>query len=315
MLPTIASHWNFNLPSCQLVGNRIRRSKKLEHRSFVTRPMKLVVPDDNASHIATHLKAICAGHLSRIGNEHARGAVGVFQVSRNLVLNGDVMVFSETTKPPYPGRHSEQPCHQIELVGALVQKHAAALAVPRRPPLAAGIVGLRPKPRGADPVDSGQLAKLSLDQKLSELAVCGPRSLVEHGRKDLLPVAVGGEKSLAIGLVNRDRFLDKHVQPCLKRRNPLRGVLIVWSADQYSVRRVGLEKFVEILKLPDARCGVEYPSSLLIGVADRGKLAAADFPRKNELRISGPHGTGTDNSQTHVLHEGILLKSTNKEST
>ena len=70
-------------------------------------------------------------------------------------------------KPRTLRRHAGQPLQQVEVVRALVEQHAAALALPGGAPAAGGVVGLGAEPVGDDPVDAADLAQLAVVDQLA----------------------------------------------------------------------------------------------------------------------------------------------------
>ena len=99
-------------------------------------------------------------------------------------------------------RHSEQPLHDIQIVKALVQEDAAALAFPGRPPTAAGVVGLGSKPIGHDPAHPDNLPNLTALDQLLDFEVTRLGAKLEHTREHGLGILfVRGDQPLGISFM------------------------------------------------------------------------------------------------------------------
>lgn len=71
------------------------------------------------------------------------------------------MIFAETAVSADAFREAEHPLEEIEVVRALVEQHAAALAGPSRAPAAGAVVGLGAEPICDDPIHAADFAELA----------------------------------------------------------------------------------------------------------------------------------------------------------
>ena len=76
--------------------------------------------------------------------------------------------------------HTAYPLPQIELVGALIEQDAAALARPCCTPVARIIICLRTVPVGYYPVGTAYIAVLTALYKLTHFAINAVCTLIEH---------------------------------------------------------------------------------------------------------------------------------------
>src|SRR5690606_29941413 len=112
--------------------------------------------------VADDFKTVRPRRLRRVGDEHARCAVLILGVGGDVILHLDVAMLAEMAeRPDSPRHHAGDPRPQIQLMGALVDQHAAAFPGPCRPPAAGIVITLRAVPACDDPVGAAQLADFS----------------------------------------------------------------------------------------------------------------------------------------------------------
>src|SRR5690606_37205589 len=117
--------------------------------------------DDDLALVAQDLEAVGADDVVGGGDEGAGDAVAVVGEDRRLVLDGDVAAEAEAELRRHGRRHPADPLPQVELVGRLVDQHAAALAAPGRAPGALLVVDLRPVPGGDQPAGAADRPDLA----------------------------------------------------------------------------------------------------------------------------------------------------------
>src|SRR5690606_1385582 len=140
----------------------------------------LVVLIDDAAALGGDLQAVGAGGFAGGGDEDAGGAVLEGHGGGDVVLDLDVVVFAELTVGAQRHGQAEHPLEKVEVVRALVEQHAAALAAPGRAPAAGGVVGLGAEPICDDPVDATDFAELAALDEVADLDVVVVGALVEH---------------------------------------------------------------------------------------------------------------------------------------
>ena len=118
---------------------------------------------------AADLHPVGAGILPGGCDEHRAGAALVLRVDGGVVLHLNPMVMPLPAERPQPHRHPHDPLPDVQVVGALVQQHAASLPVPGGPPVAGIIVGLRPIPVVDDPDEALDLPQRPLLYQVMEL--------------------------------------------------------------------------------------------------------------------------------------------------
>ena len=135
-------------------------------------------------------------------------------------------MFADANMALHPGRHADDPLQCVELVEALVEQHAAALALPCGAPVAALIIRLGPEPVGHDPNHANQVAQFAALYQFANLLVARLDAHLEHaGERQLRPCFGGGDEALGVGLVRGDRFFHHHMQAGLERGDAECGML------------------------------------------------------------------------------------------
>ena len=143
----------------------------------------------------------------------------------DLVLDGDVAAEAVGDLGEDRLRHAADPLPQVELVGCLVDQHAAALPAPGGPPGGLVVVALRPPPGGDDPAGVADRADLAVVDDLLDPLVQRVVALVEHDREGQL--RVGRRVRVELGDlpgVDPGRLLDQGVDAApAARRCPSPG--------------------------------------------------------------------------------------------
>ena len=216
-------------------------AREFAHGRLVPRVSDLVVFVNELAALGGDLEAVGAGGFAGGGDEHAGGAVGEFEVSRDVVLDFNAVIFAETAVGADAFRETEHPLEEIEVVRALVEQHAAALAGPSRAPAAGAVVGLGAEPICDDPIHAADFAELAGADEVADFLVIEVGALVEHRREDLFFVLVRGVEAQGVGLVDGDGFLDHHVEAGLKCEDAERGMLVMRGRDDQRVDEAGFD--------------------------------------------------------------------------
>src|SRR5204863_7122287 len=137
-----------------------------EHVVLVAREGELAVFHDQPAHRADDFEAIRAGRFTGGTEENTRRAVRPLQVSRHAVLDFDLVKAPQLAEAAHAFGHADEPLHRVEIVQALVEQHAAAFALPRRPPAAARVIRLGAIPVTVDPVHAHNFAEVALSNQL-----------------------------------------------------------------------------------------------------------------------------------------------------
>ena len=150
-------------------------------------------------------------------------------------------------KPRTRAGMPQQPLHGVQVVQALVEQHAAALALPGGAPAAAGVVGLGAEPVGDDPAHAHDLAQFAALDELLDLQVARLGAQLEHAGENLLGILlVRGDQPLGVGFVRGDGLLHHHVQALLQRGDAQRGVLVMRRGDDHRVHQAGADQLLAV---------------------------------------------------------------------
>ena len=189
---------------------------------------------------------------------------------------------------------------QVDLVRALVEERAAALALPCGAPSAAGVVSFGAEPVGDDPIDAHDFAKFAIVDKLLNFLITRFGAELEHGAENFaLGFLVGRHEAFAIGFVHRDRFLDHDVKAMLEAHDTERGVGIMRGADQDGVAGAGLDEFLARFEGFDVFVFVRFGRC---GGGDGSEFAARDFPLGEVVRVVTAHISHPDDTDSDGFH-------------
>ena len=243
---------------------------------------------------AGDLQAVGAGGVAGGGDEHAGRAVGELQEGGHVILDLHVMPLALVGKGMHLGRQAAQPLQQIQLVGALVEQHAATLALPGGTPCTGVIVVLGAVPVGDDPVHALDLADLAAVDHFLHLAVDAVGALIEHHRKHAVRMLVrSGHHVAHLQGVHAGRLLAQHVQTSLEGLRRQGRMLIMGRCDQHRVTRAGLNQLAALGK--DLRAG-----HVLLGPGTAGG-AAIRHGSHNDIGASALLDAG-GMAGAHVAH-------------
>ena len=195
------------------------------------------------------LQAVGARGVGGGGDENAGRPALKLQIGGHVVLHLDVVPLALVAEGADPDGQAAEPLEQVQLMGALVQQDAAALAGPGGPPSAGVIVALGAVPVRDQPGDALEGPELAAVDHFLELAVNAVGPLVEHHREGQFRMAVG----LLVHLpdlegVDAGRLFDQDVQAVPHGVDGQRGVLIVGHADHDGFADPGGDQFLALLK-------------------------------------------------------------------
>ncbi len=283
-------------------GERLRGNPaELGHRHHVAGGENLIVLEDDATTLGCNLEAVGARRLAGRRDEHGRRAVSEFEVGGDVVFNFDVVIPAEVAEGPDALGQAEHPLQKVEIVRTLVEQHAAAFAGPGGAPGARSVIGLRAEPVGNDPIDATDLAELTTLDQLADLLVVGVGALIEHRRKDLLPVLMRGQEPFAVSFVDRDGFFHQHVQTGLERGDADRDVVKVWCRDEDRVDDPSGDHRVSRGEPWDVR---ELVKSGGVDVANGGQLEARDLAGADVAGVRCTHVAETDDTKADFIFGG-----------
>ena len=238
------------------------------------------------------------------GNKHAAGAVFVFHVRGDIILYLDVVPLSETHMALDSLGHTHNPLPQIQLVGALVQKNAAAFAGPGSAPVAGIVIALRTIPGGNNPDCPADLTIFPGVNQFTHLAVYMIGALVKHHAKDNFRMLFGFFVHLAdLFGIDACRLLAHHMKAPLHAFNGIFGMIIMRHADVAGIDQAGVQHFDRIIKIGDVPGEVFLRPCNTVGV-DVGysnELNIGALSRKYIAGMAGTHVSDPDDAKSYFL--------------
>ena len=123
--------------------------------------------DGNLPSFRRDFEPIATRSFACRSDKHGATAVLVFHKRSHVIFDLDIMKPADVTEGVDPAGHAEKPLKQVQLVGTLVHKHAAAFARPSRPPTSGCVIGIRAEPGGDNPNDSMNRTQLSLPYEVA----------------------------------------------------------------------------------------------------------------------------------------------------
>ncbi len=278
------------------------------------------VGDDGAA-VANDLEAVGAGGVAGGGDEGAGRAVLVLDVGGHIVLDLDVVPLTKVHLDVDQLGHTADPLPEVEVVGALVEQDAAALARPGGAPGARVVVGLGAVPVGDDPARALEGAQLAGIHDLLDLAVDVVGALVEHHTELELGMAVGLGHHLAhLKGVDAGGLLAHDMESGLHGLDGVAGVVVVGDGDDDGVDEPrgdhlvgGVEKGghfdVEVGVLGPALFDVALrplqAGGVMVGDGgdyDLGAGAAGDV-----IEVAGAHVAHAEDAETYFVHGFVFL--------
>src|ERR1043166_5653929 len=108
--------WNFDVPHFGFHESLLRRFAELDHVRLVPREREFVAFEYDFAAGADDFETVGAWGFAGRGDESASRAVRIFQISRDIVLDFDVVEAAKLAKAADTRRHSKQPLHRIQIV-------------------------------------------------------------------------------------------------------------------------------------------------------------------------------------------------------
>ena len=160
----------------------------------------------------------------------------------DIVFDFDVVVFAKFGDGVDARRLADEPAEQVEVVRALVEQDAAALAFPCRAPAAGVVVGLGAVPVGDSPTHAEQVADRAVGAQAFDVLPLGESALLEHAGKDEIGVLLARGFVVVDGLLrfeccHSQGLFNKHMQPALKRELGKLRVSGVRRGDEHGIDR------------------------------------------------------------------------------
>ena len=144
----------------------------------------------------------------------------------------------------YLAGHTANPLPQVKVVGALVQKNAAAFTVPSGTPCTGIVVVLTAIPIGNNPVGTFDLTQSAAFYQFFHFAIHGSGALVKHNTEFFVAFC-GNFVHFTNGFgVNPCGFFTHHMITGLQAFNNQPGMVVVRGGNQNSVANVSGKQFV-----------------------------------------------------------------------
>jgi len=116
----------------------------------------------------------------------------------------------------------------------------------------------------------------------------------------------GGDQSFAIGLVDRDRLFDQHMQALLEGGDSDGGVVIMRRGDQDGVHASGFDQCRGVMKGEAAQLLGKAVCLLGMVVADRAQFHVANLAGIPGMACA--HAADPDDSQSDCIHYDLFLQ-------
>src|ERR1039457_7683152 len=120
--------WNLNVPYFGLGEAELGVAAELDHVGLISGEGESVPFEHDLAARAHDFKSVGARSLAGRRDERAGRAIGIFEVGGDVVLDLDAMEAAKLAEAAHASRHPKQQLHGVEIVQALVEEHAAALA-------------------------------------------------------------------------------------------------------------------------------------------------------------------------------------------
>ena len=194
-----------------------------------------VILADYLRAVERYFKSVRAGRVAGCRDEHAGRAVFIFGIYSHVVLDFDIVPLAYGALRLNGFGHTGYPLPQIELMRALVEQHAAALAAPGRAPSAGIIICLRAIPVGDEPVEAVQPAVFAALHDFAQLDIHGIRPLIEHQREHFVALRCDFVHFANLLCINARGLFAEHMDAVSQTVFDYRRVRIVRRCDYNSV--------------------------------------------------------------------------------
>lgn len=257
------------------------------------------VGDGEAALLAGDFELVHAGGLTGGGDKGGGGTVVVLQHCGDIVFDFDLMEAAELAEAADLLWHAEHPLEEIKVMRALVHEHAAALALPGAAPAASGVVVVGSEPVGNFPVHATHGAELATVDEVFDFLEAGIRAHVEHGGEDFRFICVRGDESLAVGLVDGNRFFDEHVKPSTQGLDPDGGVAEMRCADEDGIDEPTRNHLGNI---GEGRLSILKRWNRSMAFAESGDFQAGNFTGANVCEVGFAHVAEADDTKSDGVH-------------
>ena len=199
---------------------------------------------DQASAFQCDFETVCTRCICSCGDENTGCTIFKFEICGNIILNFNIMPFSIMAESTNAGWKTADPLQEVEIVRALVQKNAAAFAVPGSAPFAGIVVRLRAVPVGDDPVHAFDLTVFAALYHLVHFAVNTVGTLAEHHTEDAV-----GFRSCFVHLadllcINACRFFTHNMKSMLQSHDDVTRMIVVRDSDKNGIAETGFDQFL-----------------------------------------------------------------------
>ena len=310
-----------------VTGSRFRAGKgrfipPREHRLRHLQPgqMQRTAVRGQCAAIAHDFKAVRAGRIPGRGNKGSGRAVRVLHVRCHVILHLDVVPFAKVHPGIDKARHTANPLPQIQVMRALIEQNAAALARPRGTPRARIIVRLVPVPVGNNPAGAPDRPQRAGIHDLLHFAVDVICPLIEHhAEHDVgMPVRFLHHLPHLQGVYTR-RLLAHDVNARAHRLNRIPGVIVVRNGNLHRINQPGVQHLLRRSEQRDIRLlqvGIIRPPLVQqrprclqtgrIGVRHSRNLNFGRASRQRVIQMSCSHVTHAYDTESNLFHARFL---------
>jgi hypothetical protein len=271
------------------------------HGDDVTAVVEFVIFEDEFAAFASNFEAVSAGSFSGGGDEDAGGAVFVLEVSGDIIFYFDVVVATDFAEATDFIGQAEDPLEEIEVVGALIEKHAAAFSAPGSAPSAGGVIVFGAEPIGDNPVDATDGAEFSSLNQFPHFLVVGVGALVEHGSENLFFIFVGGDEAFAVSLMDGEGLFHKDVEALLESVDADGGVIVVRGGDEDGIDFPGADHFCGTGEVFELGVFGQFGG---IEIADGGEFGSGHFLGEEVSGVNFTHVAEADDAEADSFRWG-----------
>ena len=214
------------------------------------------------------------------------------------------MKMPHITESPDPFWHSHNPLPDIQIVGALIQEHAAALPVPGGPPAAGIVIGLSPIPVIDNPDKPLDLPKRSLLNQGPKLPVERVGALIIHDPEHCPALSGRMIHPAHARRIHAGRFFREHVKLSFEGRRRNHRMKIVGRCNQHGINPASIKKRLILFILINLSSEA-FPGpceTVPVTIAHRSKPDTLYPVLKNLHRMGAAHISNPDDSDPQNIH-------------
>ena len=255
------------------------------------------------------LKTVSAAGIAGRSYKYTGRTVLIFYISGNIVFNLNIMPLAIVQMRMDLDWHAADPLPQVQLMGALIQQHAAAFPCPGSTPCAGIIISLGAVPVGNDPVRTANTAVLAGIHQLLHLAVDVVRALIKHHAVDDIGVLFCSFVHFHDLLgVNACRLFHHHMNAPLHARYSQPGMIIVRYGNDTGIDQAAVQQSLCAVEESHIRAQVflcpVFPFFLQICNSSKNKVGT--FALHRALCVSRAHITNTNNAKSDFLFHNVI---------